>query len=74
MSSMKELLYDGFIMRMKSELEKPMKKDDLTNLLLEVEKFMKYFPDRKEKIEDELLSGMIYENYIVYFDLLKENK
>ena len=45
---MKELLYDGFIMRMKSELENPMKKDDLTNLLLEVEKFMKYFPDRKE--------------------------
>lgn len=74
MSSMKELLYDGFIMRMKSELENPMKKDDLTNLLLEVEKFMKHFPDRKEKIEDELLSSMILENYLVYFDLLKENK
>lgn len=74
MSSMKELLYDGFIMRMKSELENPMKKDDLTNLLLEVEKFMKYFPDRKNKIEDELLSSMILENYLVYFDLLKENK
>lgn len=38
-----------------------MKKDDLTNLLLEVEKFMKYFPDRKDKIEDELLSSMILE-------------
>ncbi len=25
---MKELLYDGFIMRMKSELENPMKKRD----------------------------------------------
>ena len=43
-------------------------------MILEVEKFMKYFPDRKEKIEDELLSSMIYENYIVYFDLLKEEK
>lgn len=72
--SLKELLFDGFIIRMKSQLEKPMKKDELLNLLLEVEKIMKHFPDRKEKIEDELLGSMILENYLVYFDLLKEKK
>lgn len=68
---MRELLFNGFVERMKFQLSKPMTDSEFLDLYKNLEKFIRKFPDRKEQIENEFLGNMILENYFLYFEMLK---
>lgn len=59
MSNMKELLIDGFILRMKHQLsEMQMSYDEFKNLIENIHKFTNKFPELKGKIKNEFHSSI----------------